>query len=112
VCKIPRAELSQTEIRVGGGYLPTPAQRGETEPCIEETDQANEDKNVTENNDNVPEGNTRPTRIRNKPKHLEGYVLYNDEKDNINYTVDYCYRGANIPTTYKEAVDSLEVSKS
>ena len=31
--------------------------------------------------------------------------------DNINYTVEYCYRVTNIPTTYDEAVDSLEASK-
>lgn len=108
--KFQGQSFSQTGIEVGGEYLSTPVQRVETEPCIEQTDQANEDENVTENND-VPQGNTRyPTRIQNKPKHLEGYVL-DEEEDNINYTVDYCYRVANIATTYDEAVDSLEASK-
>ena len=39
----------------------------------------------------MPEGNTRcPTRIRNKHKHLEGYVFDEEEgEDNVNYTVDY-----------------------
>ena len=110
--KFQGQNFSQTGIEVGGEYLSTLVQRVETEPCIEQTDQANEDENITENNDNVPEGNTRyPTRIRNKPKHLEGYVLDDGEEYNINYTVDYCYRVANIPTTYDEAVNSLEASK-
>ena len=78
---------------------------------MNKTDQANKDENVTGNSDKVPEDNTRyPTRIRNKPSHLKGYVIEDDEENNVNYT-DYCYRVANIPTMYNEAVDSLEVSK-
>ena len=32
-------------------------------------------------------------------------------EDNVNYTVDYCYRVVNIPTTFDEAVNSHEASK-
>ena len=96
----------------GGEYLPTPVQRVATELCIKQTDQANEDENITGKNNKLPQGNTRyPTRIQNKPKHLQGYVLDDEEEDNVNYTVDYCYRVAIIPTTYDKAVDSLEASK-
>ena len=82
--------------------LPTPVQRVDTKP-IEQADQPQENENIRENNDNDPsKGNTRyPTRIRNKPRHLDEYVLDN----NVNYTVDYCYRVANIPTMYDEAVN-------
>ena len=85
--KFQEQSFPKTEIEVGGEYLPTPVQITETEPCSEQIDQANEDVNVTENNDKVPESNTRyPTRNRNKPKHLEGYVLDDGEEDNVNYT--------------------------
>ena len=103
--------ISQTEIEAGEDFPSTPVQRVATERT-EQADQPQENENVTENNDNEPEGNTRyPTRIRNKPRHLEEYVLDDEIDDSVNYTVDYCYRVANIPTTYDEAVNSLETSK-
>ena len=45
------------------------------------------------------------------PKHLDEYVVEKDIDDNVNYTVDYCYRVTNIPSTYNEAVNSQEASK-
>ena len=36
---------------------------------------------------------------------------YISNNDNVTDTADYCYRVANIPTTYDEAVDSLEASR-
>ena len=45
------------------------------------------------------------------PKHLDEYVVEKDIDDNVNYTVDYCYRVTNIPSTYNEAVNSQEASQ-
>ncbi|KAK3874235.1 hypothetical protein Pcinc_020808 [Petrolisthes cinctipes] len=50
-----------------------------------------------------------PERLRTKPGHLEDYIL--DDDDEISaakYSVDYCYRVADIPRTYEEAVSSPE----
>ena len=52
-----------------------------------------------------------PTRTRNKPKHLQDYVLDSDSDDDVNVTVDYCYRVSNIPTSYEEAIHSNEGKK-
>ena len=52
-----------------------------------------------------------PKRIRNKPKHLEEVVLDGNLEDITSDTVDYCYRVANIPTTYSEALKSNEATK-
>ena len=51
-----------------------------------------------------------PKQTRNRPKHDE-YVSGSDFEDNANYTVDYCYRAANIPTTYDDALASQEATK-
>ena len=44
-------------------------------------------------------------------KHLDEYVLDGDLEDDVNYTVDYCYRVVNIPTTYNDALKSNEATK-
>ncbi len=62
------------KIEVGEEFLSSPVQRVDTERP-EQADQPQENYNVTENNDNEPKGNIRyPTRIRNKPRHLDEYV--------------------------------------
>ena len=106
--------ISYTEIEEGEAFVPVLEQRVEdnTEQNTEQADQPNEEGNVTATNDNEPVTNGRyPTRTHNKPKHLEEYALEDDMKDNVYYTVDYCYRVENIPTTYDEAVDSPEANK-
>lgn len=70
--KFQGQNFSQTGIEVGGEYLSTPVQRVETEPCIEQTDQANEDENITENNDNVPEGQGTPLELETSPNISRG----------------------------------------
>ena len=48
-----------------------------------------------------------PLRSRSKPNYL-GQTKLND---NVSYTVDYCYKVANIPECYKQALESPEASK-
>lgn len=50
-----------------------------------------------------------PQRQRTKPKHLDDYVM--DEGDISNAarcSIDYCYRVADVPQTYREALASPE----
>ena len=69
-------------------------------------------EDVTEDNQADSSQQDRyPKRTRNKPKHLEEFVLDGDLEDITNYTVDYCYRVANIPTTFSEALKSNEATK-
>ena len=84
-----------------------------------DTDQPQNDSVVTPGSEDVTEDNQAdssqqgryPKRTRNKPKHLEEFVLDGDLEDITNYTVDYCYRVANIPMTYPEALKSNEATK-
>ncbi|CAB4026794.1 Hypothetical predicted protein [Paramuricea clavata] len=48
-----------------------------------------------------------PTRTRNKPRYLDQPII----DDNVNRTVDYCFRAVDIPKCYKQAIKSLEASK-
>ena len=47
------------------------------------------------------------TRTRNKPS------FYGQDKtdDNLSYTIDYCYKLANIPADYQQAIESPEANK-
>ena len=49
-----------------------------------------------------------PQRHRNKPKYLEDYELEEDVSDATRCSVDYCYRVADVPVTYEEALASPE----
>ena len=49
---------------------------------------------------------TKPKRYRQ-----DRYVSGSKFKDNTNCTVDYCYRAANIPTFYKDALATKEAAK-
>ena len=83
--------------------LPTP---------LDNTDeQTQEDEDVTDQGENVNEDGRYPKRLRNKPQRFGEYVLDSELEDNANYTVDYCYRVANIPTTYNDALKSIEATK-
>ena len=93
-------------------HLPTPQ-------TTVDTDQPQNDSVVTPGSEDVTEDNQAdssqqgryPKRTRNKPKHLEEFIFDGDLEDITNYTVDYCYRVANIPTTYSEALKSDEATK-
>ena len=50
-----------------------------------------------------------PQRQRNRPKYLEDYAT--DPIDSTKCTIDYCYRMADIPSTYPEAITSSESSQ-
>ena len=54
-----------------------------------------------------------PKRTRNRPNRYgnDEYLSGSNLEDNANYTVDYCYRAANIPTTYNDALASQEATK-
>lgn len=60
-----------------------------------------EDNNHPRDVENLDENRTKryPERNRHKPKYLEDYVQC---------SIDYCYRVADIPKDYKEAVESNE----
>ena len=57
-------------------------------------------------NTNIPKEQSLPerypTRTRNKPS------FYGQDKldDNLSYTIDYCYKLANIPADYQQAIES------
>lgn len=97
----------------GEPFKPTPEQKVVTEENTEQGNQMEQDANPTENIDSKHErGNSRyPTKVHDMPKHLDEYVVEKDIDDNVNYTVDYCYRVTNIPSPYNEAVNSQEASK-
>ena len=87
--------------------LPTPLTTADSDGSDEQT---TEDRNMGEN-ENRGEDSRYPKRIHTKPKHLDGYVLDSGFKNDVNYTVDYCYRVANIPMTYDDALKSNEATK-
>ena len=92
--------------------LPTPQTTVDTDQTQNDSVMTLGSEDVTEDNqaDSSQQGRY-PKRTRNKPKHLEEFVLDGDLEDITNYTVDYCYRVANIPTTYSEALKSNEATK-
>ena len=87
--------------------LPTPPTTVDSDVSDEQT---TEDRNVAEN-ENRGEDSRNPKRIHTIPKHLDGYVLDGGLEDDANYTEDYCYRVANIQTTYDDAIKSNEATK-
>ena len=52
-----------------------------------------------------------PRQTPNRSKRYDEYVSGSDFEDNANYTVDYCYRAADIPTTCSDALASQEATK-
>ena len=48
-----------------------------------------------------------PTRTRNKPRYLDQPII----DDNVNRTVDYCFRAVDIPKCYKQAIKSPGANK-
>ena len=54
-----------------------------------------------------------PKRVHSRPKRYgqDEYVSGSDFEDSTNCTVDYCYRAANIPTNYEDALASTEAAK-
>ena len=60
--------------------------------------------------ENEEEARRYPQRKRTRPKHLDDYVAEADIHlaASANYSVDYCYRVANIPNSYAQAKCSFE----
>ena len=77
-------------------------EKSENETRVDVETEQNKTENVQEKR--------YPTRTRNKPKYLDDYVLDNSD-DCANYNVDYCYRTADIPSTYGDALRSHEADK-
>ena len=73
-------------------------------PTIKSTEQTDKCEN-----DKKEDNSRYPARIRNKPKRL-GFSDFGTE-DDVSYTVDYCYRVVDIPTSYDEVLNSNEASK-
>ena len=73
----------------------------------ESVDSTSESSDHSGNEDNHIADKCYPTQTRNKPKHLEDYVL-TDSDSNVNVTVGYCYQVLNIPTSNEEAINSNE----
>ena len=73
----------------------------------------NEDVNVSDEADNEIEGARRYSqRQRSKPKYLEDFVTDSNLEDSTKCTVDYCYKIADVPKTYQEAIKHTESYKS
>ena len=70
---------------------------------------------IVENKDDKVEKQDRyPRRLRNETAYLDDYVCDEDLSgdhylaDISSCCIDYCYKVANVPTTYKEAISSHE----
>jgi hypothetical protein len=90
-CEVSNLEESYVE--------PILWRKNETEEQIvqENVEPDNSRQDITERE------NRYPRRDRTQPKYLEDYVT---ESSSVNCSVDYCYRVADIPRTYQEAVVS------
>ena len=62
-------------------------------------DNSAEEVHAQNQNNSEDQDRRYPQRIRSKPKYLEDYVQY---------SVDYCYRATDMPSTYEEAINSHE----
>jgi hypothetical protein len=72
-----------------------------------EIEQVGGDKDIHEQHKQDIYAERYPTRACNKPN----YFGLNKLDDNTSYTVDYCYRLANIPVSYKQAVDAPDANR-
>jgi hypothetical protein len=76
--------------------------------AADQQEEHQEDPAVT-TTENSSEQKTRyPQRRRNNPKYMEDYVLEPELSNISKCAVDYCYRVADIPRTYEEAVSSSQ----
>jgi hypothetical protein len=75
---------------------------------VETTVNANEQMDENAGTAEVENNAARyPTRTRNKPRYLDRPII----DDNVNRTVDYCFRAVDIPKCYKQAIKSPEANK-
>ena len=87
--------------------IPNIAEKQDNEPLVVDL-QA--DTEQPHDNTNMPKEQSLleryPTRTRNKPS------FYGQDKldDNLNHTIDYCYKLANIPLDYQQAIEWPEAS--
>ena len=87
----------------------------ETRPVVQnvptvstESDIQSNDLSVSTEDQNIAQTDSDaryPKRIRSRPKHLNDYVLADNS---VNFTVHYCYRMSDIPTSYASAMASVE----
>ena len=83
-------------------------EKQDNEPLVIDTEA---DTKQLHDNTNIPKEQSLPeiypTRTRNKPS------FYGQDKtdDNLSYTIDYCYKLANIPADYQQAIESPEANK-
>ena len=70
--------------------------------------------NQVEASSEPPTESTRyPRRERRPPAYLNNYVTYLDEssidRDQVLYSIDYCYKVSSFPQTYQEAIEFPEL---
>ena len=84
------------------------AERRTDDVPVQEQEQEQEQEQKQEQKPVTKDGNRRyPSRERRKPKRYDDYVLDESAK----YTVDYCFRVADVPKTYTDAMRSVESDK-
>ncbi|PIK57781.1 hypothetical protein BSL78_05307 [Apostichopus japonicus] len=83
----------------------------EEEPPVQASDRRHEAVNQNVNPEHIAREQSDqescssqryPRRERKSPKYLEDYNIDND--DSVNYSIHYCYRLADVPKTYQEAI--------
>ena len=104
MCKFMEENVDVNQIDEEDVVLPTP-------PALSVETIAS-DETMTDRTIGLANKESRyPRRTRNRPKCYDEYVSGSDFEDNANYMVDYCYRAADIPTTYSDALASQEATK-
>ena len=83
---------------------PTIVDENTTEP---EVDSGQIDNTGIHESPEKIQGDRYPLRSRNRPN----YLGQNKLDDNVSFTVDYCYKVANIPDCYKQALTLPEANK-
>jgi hypothetical protein len=109
------------EIVVGKPLDVRPQAIPEPEPGVIGENQPEPEQGVHVIDENRPEPDRnvqnegRPSRRCVKPKYLddysEGEEFDSDIDDNVNCTIDYCYKVTDVPKTYQDAVTSSKSNK-
>ena len=101
------------------GMLVLPEPEEEDQPTNRKTDEGSNTlrENGTIQGNMIPKNEAisrYPRRDRKPPNYLSDFVTEGDEVDFVDtasWSVDYCCRVADVPTTYAEAISSLESLK-
>ena len=97
------SERKQTE-KIERMLEPTIVEKNTTEP---EDDSGQTDNMGIHESPEKTQRERYPLRSRSKPN----YLGQNKFDDNVSFTVDYCYKIANIPECYKQALEMPEANK-